>query len=181
MVGLRTKSWKWLPSLSSAHFVQFLPKPAVTGVCCHVMTRSDIVPMQRGHEKNWIIVVAPGRQHCLCLKRRVQAAVLILAHALRNFKLSVRTSEQTCFQRKMTQEVMSCFVNFSASVTMGTPSARPFQHIPVVMLVGNWERPSSQPHGLPARYCWWLCVCWTKAAGQIAMQRNPLRDSFAFP
>lgn len=77
--------------------------------------------MQCDHAKNWIIVVAAGRQPSLCLKRRVQAAVLALAHALGSFKLSVRTSEQPCLMRKMTQEVMSCFVNFSTNVTMGTP------------------------------------------------------------
>jgi len=77
--------------------------------------------MQCEHVKNRIIVVAAGRQHSLCLKRRAQAAVLALACALGSYKLSVRSSEEPYFQRKMTQEVMSCFVNFSASVTMGTP------------------------------------------------------------
>lgn len=82
--------------------------------------------MQCNHAKNWIIVVAAGRQRSLCLKRRVWAAVLALAHALGSFKLSVRTSKQPCLQRKMTQEVTSCFVNFSASVTMGTPFCQTF-------------------------------------------------------
>jgi len=62
---------------------------------------------------------------------------------------------------------MNCFLNSCTSVTMGTLSARHFQHIPVVMLVGNWERLQSQPHDLSARYCWWTCVCWTKLQDKL--------------
>lgn len=77
--------------------------------------------MQCDHAKNWIIMVASGRQCALCLKRRARATLLALACAYGSFKLSVKTSKQSCLQRKMTQEAMTCFVNVSASVTMGTP------------------------------------------------------------
>lgn len=40
--------------------------------------------------------------------------------ALGYFNLSIKASDQPHFPQKMIQEVMNCFVNFSASVTMGT-------------------------------------------------------------
>lgn len=75
---------------------------------------------------------------------------------------------------------MSCFVNFYASVTMGTLVCQALPAHPCGYADRELEEAIKHMVFLPDIVGDPVCA-WTKAAGQIAMQRNPLRDFSAFP